>query len=195
MKRIIYISVLLVITTNTFGFKEAIYNKGLEIGIGYAFGGFGFEVGFERKINQNIDLYPWIRFGGIGGYYTYTDVRYDSSFGIGFQADLPISIYSQSFFTIAISPLAGADIVFIPRTTLFWFNLGAYGLFSFDLRKEKIPLSISFGVGPDLYVGRNFGFSVYWVLAFSFYIEDLVIQIGGNSKFAGLALKLTSISF
>ncbi|MCX8029070.1 MAG: hypothetical protein N2712_03650 [Brevinematales bacterium] len=187
MRRALYVVLLILVYINAFGFKEVILNKGLEVGFGYTFGGAGLEIGFERKLSGNVDIYPWFTFGGVGGP--------NGSVGFGFQVDLPITVYSQSFFSIAVSPFAGFDLVTSRNDSSFEFDFGAYGLFSFDIRKEKVPLSISFGFGPDMNFGRFFGIGVYWTINMSFYLEGVVLQIGGNTDFAGFVIKIPSVSF
>ncbi len=186
MKKILPLALaLLFMSSAALGFKEAILNKGLEIGMGYAYRGFGFEIGFEQKLSDKIDLYPWLVFGGLG-----KDV------GFGLQVDLPITVFKQNLFSIAVGPFVGMDII-APRneTVKFDFDMGGYGLFSFDFRKENVPVSFSLGFGPNISFSENPSFGIFYSVNISVYLDGIIIQIGGNNKFAGLDIKILSVSF
>ncbi|MFN4245195.1 MAG: hypothetical protein ACK4F9_03480 [Brevinematia bacterium] len=186
MKKItILLSLILLLAPFGLGFKEAILNKGLEIGMGYVYNGFGFEIGFEQKMSDKIDLYPWLVLGGIG-----------NEIGFGIQVDLPINVFKQSLFSIAVGPFVGMNLI-TPRnnSAKFNFDMGGYGLFSFDFRKESVPISFSIGFGPDISFSAYPSFRVFYTVNISIYLDGVIIQVGGNSKFAGLALKIPSISY
>ncbi|MGC8766770.1 MAG: hypothetical protein ACP5PT_03760 [Brevinematia bacterium] len=186
MKRVIFLVFVVIILLSgvSYGFKEAFLNKGLEVGFGYVYSGVGFELGYETKLSGDIDLYPWLVFGGIG-----------RDLGIGFQVDLPIKVFKEDLFTIAVGPFLGTDWFFNTNRVWFNFDLGGYGLFSFDFRTRNVPLSFSFGFGPNLSFSANPGFGIFYTVNMSLYLGNVVLQVGGNSKFAGFAMKITSASF
>lgn len=186
MKRYILTLILvLCLFTTSFGFKEVMLNKGLEIGIGYVYSGFGVELGFEKNLSDRIDIYPWLVFGGL-----------NDRVGFGIQVDIPITVFKQDLFLIAVGPFVGMDlIIFNDNKTGLDFDLGGYGLFSFDFRKERVPISFSLGFGPNISFSARPNFSVFYTVNISVYLEGIILQVGGNSKFAGLTIKIPSVSF
>jgi hypothetical protein len=186
MKRLTLLLILITLPFISFGFKEVHLNKGLEVGFGYTYvyKGVGAELGYEVRLSDKVDIYPWITIGGYG-----------PNFGFGAQIDFPIKVFKQDIFSIAVAPFGGVDFKFEQNRQnetvfSFDFDIGAYGLFSLDFRKENVPLSLSIGFGPDISLSANPNFSAFFTVNLSFYIDNLTIQIGGNSKFAGVALKI-----
>ncbi len=185
MKKFILIlstfAITFLVVVNSFGFKEAIQENNLEVGIGESFGGFGIKVGYETSFSKNAHFYGFFVFGGIG-----------KNVGFGVQIEFPIKIFERSFFSLAISPLGNLRTTFNSITQSSDIDLGAgvYPLFTFDFRKiSEVPLSISFGAGPE------FNFLPFWVTAyysivFSFYIDNFTIQLGANSRIAGIDFKI-----
>jgi hypothetical protein len=174
---------LLIFSITSFGFKEVPLNRGVEVGFGWVYKGAGFDIGYEGKLNDKVDIYPWVVIGGIG-----------SDFGFGAQIDFPIKVFSQDIFGISVSPFGGVDFVFVKNkdvTTLnFDFDLGGYGLFSFDFRKEGVPISFSLGFGPNISFSANPSFEVFYTVNISVYLDGVTLQLGGNSKFAGISVKI-----
>lgn len=185
MKKLLLTITLLLMSTYSFAFKEVMTSKGLEIGVGYVYRGFGFEIGFEKKLSDKIDIYPWIDFGGIG-----------NELGFGLQIDLPITVFKYDLFSIAISPFIGMDLI-VNRTNQvnLDFDLGTYGLFSFDFRKENVPISFTIGFGPNVSFSANPGFGIFYTINMSVYLGEIILQVGGNSKFAGITVKIPAASF
>lgn len=186
MRRSLIVAFLtLVISLTSFGFKEVMLNKGLEVGMGYVYSGFGIELGFERKLSDKIDIYPWLVFGGL-----------NDRIGFGLQFDIPITVFKQDLFLIAVGPFVGMDlIIFNDNRTGLDFDLGGYGLFSFDFRKENVPISFTLGFGPNVSFSARPGFGVFYTVNISVYLGEVILQVGGNSKFAGLTIKIPSVAF
>lgn len=186
MKKNIIIAIsILGISLTSYGFKEVMLNKGLEIGIGYVHSGFGVELGFEKSLSDKIDIYPWLVFGGL-----------NDRIGFGIQADIPVTVFKQDLFLIAVGPFVGMDVVIFNNNQAgLNFDLGGYGLFSFDFRKEKVPISFSLGFGPNVSFSVRPGFGVFYTVNISVYLGEVILQVGGNPKFAGLAIKIPSVSF
>jgi len=186
MKRFLFLSILITLPLTSFGFKEVHLNKGLEVGFGYTYvyTGVGATLGYELELSDKLDIYPWFTIGGYG-----------PNFGFGTQVDFPIKVFKQDIFSIAVVPFGGMDFKFEKNRQnetvfSFDFDIGAYGLFSLDFRKERIPLSLSMGFGPNISLSANPHFSAFFTVNLSFYIDSITIQIGGNSKFAGATLKI-----
>lgn len=168
----------------SFGFKEVFLNKGLEVGFGYVYRGVGFELGYETKLSSDMDLYPWLVLGGIG-----------RDLGFGIQFDLPIKVFKQDLFSIAVGPFLGTDWFFSSNLVWFDFDLGGYGLFSFDFRTRNVPLSFTIGFGPNISFSALPSFGIFYTVNMSLYLGSVVLQIGGNPKFAGFDIKITGASF
>ncbi|MEN2998426.1 MAG: hypothetical protein ABDH28_05265 [Brevinematia bacterium] len=186
MKRVLVATaILLALAIPSFAFKEAMLNKSLEVGIGYGYGGFALDVGLEKKIADKVDIYIWGVFGGIGGYLL----------GLGAQADFSINVFKHDVFMISVVPIAGTDLVSSGNLLAIDFDAGVYGLFSFDLTKEKIPLSFSLGLGPNFSFSYITSLGVYYTINLSVYLGQVILQVGGTPKFAGIVAKFTNISF
>lgn len=174
---------VILLPLNSLAFKEGMTFDGVEIGLGYSHGGIGFEAGFEKKFTENLDLYVWGGFGGLNS-------RLGT--GGGLQSEIHVNLFTRNFLSITLCGLVGGDIFTFRDSglTTFGIGTGSYGLLSLDFRKENVPISLSLGLGPLIYLSETFKLSVYYTTSFSIYIEDIALQIGVCSRFAGFTVRL-----